>query len=77
MNIENELGKKKWNEMFSDAKQKRTVVLAVAGNVIIRHTFQQTLLDVCSTMKRATRDYLFESLEYGMMLSKVFSLKVY
>lgn len=70
MLIENELRKEPWDEMFTDAKQKRKVVQRLVGNVGMRHTLKQMLFDVCGTRSRASRGCLFESLGYRMLLSR-------
>lgn len=65
-----ELGKMLWDQMLPDAKQKREVVRAQGGNVKMRHRLRRTLSDVCSIQKRTSEVCLFESLGYGMLLSR-------
>lgn len=70
MIIENELEKELWDEMFSDAKQKKKVVRALSGIASMRHRLKKTLSDVFSTRRRAARDCLLDFLRYWMLLSK-------
>lgn len=43
-------------------------------NVTTPHRLEHTILDVCSTKKRAARDSSLECLGYGMLLSRTCAL---
>lgn len=55
MIIKNELRKKPWYTMFSDAKHEREVVIVLARNEVMRHRSEQKLSDFCSTSKKLLR----------------------
>lgn len=70
MIIENAVRREPCDETFSDGKQKREVMQALAGNAKMCHRSKQTLPGVRSTTKRAAWGCLFEYLGYGKQLSR-------